>query len=125
MKIHRAKIEKRKEVEIWGSGEPLREFLYVDDLADVCVFLMNSYEEKELINVGSGKEISIRNLSSLLKEVIEFDGEIVFDRTKPDGMMRKLLDCSKINSLGWKPKIDFRTGLKIAYEDYVNRLGKI
>jgi len=114
-KFHQAKVERKKEVLIWGSGAPRREFLYVDDFADACIFLMNNYNQSEIINVGYGKDISIIELASIIKEITEFDGELNFDNTKPDGMPYKLLDISKINKLGWTAKIDLKKGLKKTY----------
>lgn len=114
-KFYQAKLEKKKEVLIWGSGAPRREFLYVDDFADACIFLMNNYNQSEIINVGYGKDISIRGLASIIKEITEFDGALNFDNTKPEGMQYKLLDISKINKLGWTAKIDFKKGLKKTY----------
>ena len=114
-KFHQAKVEKKKEVILWGSGTPRREFLFVDDFADACLFLMNNYNQSEIINVGYGKDISIKELSSIIKEITEFDGELIFDDTKPDGMPYKLLDISKMNKLGWSAKTDLKKGLKKTY----------
>jgi GDP-L-fucose synthase len=118
-RIHEAKTNHSKEVVIWGSGKPLREFLYVDDLADACIFLMNEYLSNETINVGSGREVSIRELAETIQKVIGFKGEIILDSSKPDGTPRKLLDTTRLQSLGWKPKIDLETGLEFAYQDFV------
>ncbi|MBW2067204.1 MAG: GDP-L-fucose synthase, partial [Deltaproteobacteria bacterium] len=108
---------------IWGTGRPRREFLYVDDAADACVFLMNTYEENDIVNIGVGKDISIGELAELIKDVVGFEGEIQFDTTKPDGMPRKLLDVSRLESLGWKSKISLREGIERTYEWYKeNRL---
>lgn len=112
-------------VEIWGSGEPFREFLYVDDLADACVFLMENYSYKdigEFINIGTGEDIKIKDLTKLIKEIVGFDGEINYDLSMPDGTPKKLLDVSRIKSLGWKPKIILRDGIKITYKWYINSL---
>jgi len=114
-KFHQAKVGKKEEVIIWGSGNPRREFLYVDDFADACLFLMNNYNQSEIINVGYGKDISIRELASIIKEITEFDGVLNFDDTKPDGMPYKLLDISKINKLDWSVKTDLKKGLKKTY----------
>ena len=103
-KIHEAKVNKNDTVEIWGTGKPLREFLYVDDMADACVFLMENYDGEEHINIGTGQEISIKDLAELIKEIIGFQGELVFDDSMPDGTPRKLVDKSRINNLGWKHK---------------------
>jgi len=124
-KFHEAKSEKRKKVVIWGTGTPRREFLYVDDFADACLFLMNNYSRSEIINVGYGKDISIKELAFLIKEVTGFDGEVVFDETKPDGMQKKLLDVNKMNALGWKPKISLRDGLEKTYEWFKENEGRI
>lgn len=121
MKMHSAKEEKKPNVQIWGSGTPLREFLYVDDLANACTFLMNNYEDSEPINVGSGKEISIKELAETVKKVIGYEGELTFDASKPDGTMRKVLDNSKIHKMGWKPTLDFEKGIVIAYQDYLKK----
>lgn len=106
-------------VEIWGTGSPRREFLHVDDLADACVFLMKHYNDSEIINIGTGKDITIKELAELIKETIGFEGEIVWDKTKPDGVQKKLLETTKLKSLGWVPKIGLRDGIKQTYEWYV------
>ncbi len=118
-RIHEAKINHSKEVVIWGSGKPMREFLYVDDLADACIFLMNEYLSNETINVGSGREVSIRELAETIQKVIGFTGEIILDASKPDGTPRKLLDTTRLQSLGWKPQTDLETGLELAYRDFI------
>ena len=115
-KFHEAKIRGDKSVTLWGTGTPCREFLHVDDLADACLSLMKNYDSSEIINVGSGKDITIKDLSELMKEVIGFEGDIVFDTTKPDGTPKKLLDVSKIHSLGWQHKISIKDGLQSTYE---------
>ena len=117
-KVHEAKMSKSKSVTVWGTGTPLREFLHVDDVASACLFLMNNYNSADIINIGSGKEITISNLTKLLSEIIKFDGEVVYDSSKPDGTPRKLLDISKITSLGWKPKIPLYDGIQATYEDF-------
>ena len=118
-KFHEAKIENKSSVEIWGTGSPMREFLYVDDLATACHYLMLNYNDSEIINVGTGKDISIKDLAYLIKDVLEYDGEINFNTEMPDGTPRKLLDVSKILDLGWEPVTGLRTGIKKAYRDYV------
>jgi GDP-L-fucose synthase len=118
-KFHEAKLEGKKEVEIWGTGTPLREFLFVDDLAEACVFLMEKYNDPNLINVGSGEEITIKDLSYLIKEIIGFSGDIIFDSNKPDGTLRKIMNSSKIKNMGWKPKTSLKEGIKISYEDFL------
>lgn len=116
-KFHAAKINNLKKVEIWGTGSPLREFLHVDDLAEACFFLMKNYSEKEIINVGFGSDLSIKDLAETVKEVIGFEGELIFDTSKPDGTPRKLMSSERINSMGWKAKIDLRTGIEKVYEE--------
>ena len=114
-RFHEAKINNTKQVTIWGSGSPMREFLYITDLAEALFLLMERYEEAETINVGTGQDVSISELAVLMKEVTGFQGEIVYDRSKPDGMMRKVLDVSRINSLGWEPRISLKEGLNKTY----------
>ncbi|HWR58080.1 MAG TPA: GDP-L-fucose synthase [Thermodesulfovibrionales bacterium] len=106
-------------VVIWGTGAPRREFLYVDDLADACVFLMKNYSGSETVNVGSGSEVTIRELAATIRDVVGFKGEIVFDASRPDGTPRKLLDCGRLSSMGWRAKTRLKEGLKRAYEDYL------
>ena len=114
------KRENIESIDIWGSGNPKREFLHVDDLADASIFLMNNYDSKDIVNVGWGEDISIRDLSFLIKEVSGFEGELNFDLTKPDGTPRKLLNTDRIHKLGWKPKIKLREGIKKTIEDFIN-----
>jgi len=114
-KFHEAKENKSEYVEVWGTGTPKREFLYSDDLADACLFLMNNYEGNEIVNIGVGEDISIKEIASLIKKVIGFEGELKFDTTKPDGTPRKLVDVTKINTLGWKATISLEEGLQKAY----------
>ncbi len=118
-KFHDAKTSSAATVTCWGTGTPLREFLYADDLAGACVFLMQNYSEEQFINVGSGSEITIRDLSELVKRVVGFTGEIVWDPTKPDGTPRKLMDSSRLFALGWKPQVDLETGIRLAYDDFL------
>ena len=118
-KVHEAKLSGTPEVAIWGSGNPRREFLHVDDLADACVFLLENYDSPEIINIGSGEDVTIRELAETLCEVLEFRGKLVFDPSKPDGTPRKLLDSQKLNSLGWKPKISLPDGIRSAYECFL------
>lgn len=115
-KFHEAKIAGNSFVEVWGSGKPLREFLHVTDLAEACIVLMNNYNERGFVNVGSGDEISIGDLAHLISEIVGFRGEIRFNLEKPDGTMRKLLDSSKINKAGWKAKIDLKQGISSTYK---------
>lgn len=117
-KFHEAKINGQKFVEIWGSGTPKREFLFVDDLAEACVFVMNKQEAKGLINVGVGEDLTIKELAQLIQKTVGFEGELKFDSTKPDGTMRKCMDVSKINNLGWKAKISLEDGIAKVYEWY-------
>ena len=123
-KFHEAKISGAATVTCWGTGKPLREFLHADDLARACVFLMKHYAESEFINVGSGQEISIRQLTELVKITTGFDGEIVWDTTKPDGTPRKLMDSSRLFALGWKPEISLENGIRLAYEDFLKKKAK-
>jgi len=118
-RIHETKLAHRPEVAIWGTGKPLREFLFVDDLADACIFLMDNYTSNDLINIGSGIEVSILELAMAIKAVVGFEGDLVFDSTKPDGTPRKLLETTKLQALGWKAKTDLRTGLEFAYKDFL------
>ena len=120
-KIIEAKRENKSFVEIWGTGKPFREFLHVDDLADACLFLMNSYNEPTLINVGTGKDISILDLAHLIKKIVGYTGEIKNDLSKPDGTPRKLMDVTKINSLGWRATISLEKGLLMVY-NYIKEL---
>jgi GDP-L-fucose synthase len=115
-KAHEAKTSGQSELVVWGSGKPRREFLHVDDLASACVFLLENYDSPEIINIGSGTDLTIRELAELICEVVDFDGGLRFDMTKPDGTPRKLLDISKIESLGWKPTIPLREGIARTYE---------
>lgn len=120
-RFHEAKVQGLSEVIIWGTGTPLREFLFADDLAEACLFLMENYSEKELINIGSGNDISIKDLAMLIKEITGFNGKLVFDTAKPDGTPRKLMDVSKINKLGWHYKTHLKEGIKLAYEDFLQK----
>lgn len=111
-------------IKIWGTGNSRREFLYVDDLADAIYFLMQNYDSEEFINIGVGDDISIKELAKILKDLIDFKGELVFDTSKPDGMPRKLMDTQKLNNLGWKPKVELKQGLKQTIEWYLETLPK-
>ncbi len=119
-RFHEAKEQKLPYVTCWGDGSPLREFLYVDDLADLCVFLMNHYSGNETVNAGTGKELTIRKLTELVAEVIGYEGEIRWDRSKPNGTPRKLLDVSKAAGLGWTYKTELRDGIRLSYEDFLS-----
>ncbi|KAI7727008.1 hypothetical protein M8C21_002380 [Ambrosia artemisiifolia] len=118
-RFHEAKVSGAKEVVVWGSGSPLREFLHVDDLADAVVFLLENYSDLGHVNVGSGKEVSIKELAELVKEVVGFEGELVWDSSKPDGTPRKLMDSSTLAKLGWEPKVSLKDGLVDTYKWYV------
>ncbi len=120
-RFHEAKLNHANEVIIWGTGVPKREFLFADDLADACVFLLENYNEKGLINIGTGKDISVKDLALLIKKIIGFEGEIKFDTTKPDGTPRKLLDVSKLHAKGWKHKIELEEGIQLAYHDFLSK----
>lgn len=119
-RFHEAKESGAESVTCWGDGTPLREFLYVDDLADVCVYLMNTYSGNETVNLGTGKELTIKELTELVAEIVGYEGEIKWDTSKPNGTPRKLLDVSKLESLGWKYKTELPEGIKLAYEDFLN-----
>lgn len=116
-KFHEAKNNNQPEVEIWGTGSPMREFLHVDDLAEACLFLMSEYNEPGHINVGSGSEISIKNLAELIRDIVGYPGRLVWNTSKPDGTPRKLMDNSRINNLGWTPLIGLREGITAVYAD--------
>lgn len=118
-RFHEAKISGLNEVVIWGSGNPKREFLFADDLADACLFLMDNYSGKEIVNIGCGEDLSIKELAELVKEVTGYAGNLVFDTSKPDGTPRKLLDVTKINALGWRYKTTLKEGMNIAYQDFL------
>jgi GDP-L-fucose synthase len=120
-RFHEAKVNNKHSVEIWGTGSPKREFLFADDLAGACVFLMENYNEKGLINIGTGEDISVKDLALLIKKIIGFEGEIEFDASKPDGTPRKLLDVSKLHSKGWKHTIELEQGIKLAYQDFLSK----
>lgn len=122
-RFHEAKEQRLKEVTVWGTGTPRREFLFADDLAEAVVFLMENKDTKDIggfINIGSGTDLTIAEIVQMVKDTVGFDGELVYDKTKPDGTPLKLMDVSKINALGWKAKTDLKTGLKIAYEDFLS-----
>lgn len=120
-KFHEAKVNNSPTVNIWGSGKPMREFMFADDLADACVFLMENYNDLQFVNIGVGEDISIRELAELIKEVVGFQGELEFDSSKPDGTPRKLMDVSKLTSLGWKAKTSLKEGIKLAYGDFLKK----
>ncbi len=119
-RFHEAKEQRLPEVVIWGTGSPLREFLYVDDLADACVFLMNTYSGNETVNLGTGRELSIGELASLVQKAVGYTGRISYDASKPDGTPRKLLDVSKLTGLGWHYKTELEKGIRLTYEDFLH-----
>jgi GDP-L-fucose synthase len=116
-KVHEAKINNDKFVTVWGTGSPLREFLHSNDMADACVYLMQNYNDKGFVNIGSGEEIAIKDLAYLIKDIVGFEGEILFDATKPDGTPRKLTDTTRLNNLGWKYKIHLKAGIQEVYRN--------
>ena len=119
-RFHEAKLAGSPTVTCWGDGTPLREFLYVDDLANLCVFLMNNYSGNETVNAGTGKEVTIKELTGMVAQVVGYKGEILWDTTKPNGTPRKLLDVSKAAALGWRYKTELKDGIRLAYEDFLN-----
>lgn len=123
-KFHEAKEKGAASVSLWGTGIPEREFLYVDDLAQACVFLMQNYSESEPINVGSGSHISIKELAEFVKKIVGFEGEIVWDPSMPDGTLKKWMDVSKINKLGWQDQTSLLDGIRLSYEDFLSRLNE-
>jgi len=122
-KFHEAKRSGVDKVTCWGTGSPRREFLYADDLARACVFLMQHYSEEQFINVGCGRDVTIRELAELVRDVVGFKGEIDWDTSKPDGTPRKLMDSGRLLALGWKPQVDLQTGLGLVYRDFLSRGG--
>ena len=121
-KFHEAKVVRAPKVVCWGTGKPMREFLYADDLARACIFLLEHYSEEQFINVGYGSDTSIKELAEMIKGIVGFEGEIEWDTSKPDGTPRKLMDSSRLFALGWKPQIELGTGIRLAYEDFLKRL---
>ncbi|WP_454801160.1 GDP-L-fucose synthase [Mucilaginibacter phyllosphaerae] len=121
-RFHEAKVNGTPVVTIWGSGSPLREFLFADDLAEACVYLMQNYSDAGFVNIGSGKEITIKDLALLIKKIVGYEGELTFDPTKPDGTPRKLMDVSKLAQKGWTYKTELEEGVKLAYEDFLKKL---
>jgi GDP-L-fucose synthase len=121
-RLHEAKVNGAKEVVVWGTGSPSREFLHVDDLADAVVFMMEKYSGLEHLNAGSGKEVTIKELAESMKEVVGFEGDLVWDSTKPDGTPRKLMDSSKLAALGWTPKVSLKDGLVDTYKWYLENV---
>jgi len=121
-RFHEAKIAAAPKVTIWGTGNPTREFLYSDDLADACVFLMEKHDGNDIVNIGSGKEVTIRELALTIKAAVGYEGELEFDVTQPDGTPRKLLDCSKLHGMGWRHSVELAEGIKLAYQDFLRML---
>jgi GDP-L-fucose synthase len=122
-KFHEARENGQNQVLIWGSGTPRREFLFADDLAEACLFLMDNYNDRQFVNVGVGEDITIKELAELIADVVGFKGELVFDTSRPDGTPRKLMDVTRIHSLGWKHKTSLREGITIAYQDFLKKEG--
>ena len=118
-KIHLAKLNNEDSIVVWGTGTPKREFLYADDLADACIFLMQNYNSSEPINIGTGIDLTIHELAETIKQIIGFSGKLIFDSTKPDGTPRKVLDVTRLHNLGWKHKINLEEGIKMAYADFL------
>ncbi len=121
-RFHEAKQQNTPKVIIWGTGSPKREFLFADDLADACYYLMQNYDEQGLVNVGTGEDLSIKDLALLVKDIVGYNGEIQFDATKPDGTLRKLMDVSKLHDKGWKHTVELKEGIKLAYQDFLDTL---
>ena len=119
-RFHEAKVQNQPSVTCWGDGSALREFLYVDDLADLCVFLMNNYSGNETVNAGSGQEFSIKELAEMIAKIVGYEGEILWDTSKPNGTPRKLLDLSKATELGWTAKTQIEDGIRLTYKDFLN-----
>lgn len=120
-KFHEAKTNQLPQVEIWGTGSPLREFLFADDLADAALFLMLNYNGKQFVNIGSGTDLSIKELALMIKDIIGYTGELVFNTSKPDGTPRKLMDVSYLHNLGWKHKVQLQEGIQLAYQDFLSK----
>ncbi|MEY4383328.1 MAG: hypothetical protein RI995_870, partial [Bacteroidota bacterium] len=118
-KFHEAKQNKLPSMTLWGTGSPMREFLHADDLAEACLYLMENYNEKELVNVGTGEDVTIKELALLVQQIVGFEGEIIWDTSRPDGTPRKLMDVSKLHALGWKHQIQLKEGIQMAYQDFL------
>jgi len=121
-RFHEAKVQESPDVTIWGTGSPMREFLFADDLAEACYYLMQNYDEAGLVNIGTGEDLSIKDLALLIKKIVGYEGEIKFDTSKPDGTPRKLMDVSKLHSKGWKHTIELEDGIKLAYQDFLSKI---
>lgn len=120
-RFHEAKVNNAPSVTIWGTGSPLREFLFADDLAEACFYLMQNYDEEGLVNIGTGKDLSIKDLAMLIKQIVGYEGSIEFDASKPDGTPRKLMDVSKLHSKGWHHRIELEEGIQLAYQDFLSK----
>jgi len=120
-KFHEAKLANAKSVTCWGTGTPRREFLFADDLARACIFLMQQYTEEQFINVGFGSDLTIKELAGIVRSAVGFTGEIEWDTARPDGTPRKLMDSSRLFALGWKPQVDLETGIRLSYADFLKR----
>jgi GDP-L-fucose synthase len=118
-KFHEAREQGAENVTIWGDGSPLREFLYADDLADACLYLMENYNDKQFVNVGCGEDLSIADLAGIVKRVVGYEGDMVFDTSKPNGTPRKLMDVSRLFATGWRPKVGLEEGIALAYQDFL------
>jgi GDP-L-fucose synthase len=123
-KFHEAKTAGAPTVTCWGTGAPLREFLYVDDLAEACIFLMENYSSEDFLNAGCGSDVTIKELAETIQRIAGYAGEIVWDTSKPDGTPRKLMDSSRLFALGWRPKINLEAGIRLAYDDFLKRCAK-
>ncbi len=121
-KFHEAKVQGKESMTLWGTGAPMREFLHADDLAEACVYLMETYSESELVNIGTGIDVTIKELAETVKEIVGFSGSIHWDTTRPDGTPRKLMDVSKLHSLGWSHKIALKEGIALAYQDFLTNV---
>lgn len=121
-KFHEGKINNTESVEVWGSGKPYREFLYIDDMAEACCFLMNHYDDESIINIGTGHDLSIGELAELIKDIVGYKGRIIFDDSKPDGTPKKICDVTKLNNLGWQSETSLKQGLKVTYDWYLENL---
>jgi GDP-L-fucose synthase len=124
-KFHEAKTNNFPHVEVWGSGKPFREFLHVDDLAEACFFLMQNYNEPSFVNIGFGDDITIKDLAEMIRDIVGFQGEIIFNSSRPDGTMKKLMDSTRMLSLGWKPKISLKDGLARTYENFLKEMSVV
>lgn len=124
-KFNESKVSDAPQVVVWGTGQPRREFMHVDDLADACLFLMRTYESSDIINIGVGEDLSIRELAELVREIVGYEGEIVFDTSKPDGTQRKLLDVTRLHALGWRHRIHLREGIMLTYRWYLEHLAHV